>query len=70
MRRLQFSYSFVLEMSQIGDVKIDSITLVKLISRKFSEVIESLMIMTKHFIVPKDANFHTTHKRITDDRRA
>jgi hypothetical protein len=40
------------------------------ISRKFSEVLESLMVMAKHFIVLKDANFHTTHKRITDDKRA
>jgi hypothetical protein len=40
------------------------------ISRKFSETLESLMVMAKHFIVPKDANFRTTHKRIMDDKRA
>jgi hypothetical protein len=33
------------------------------INRKFSEVLVSLMVIAKHFIVPKDANFHTTHKR-------
>jgi hypothetical protein len=42
------------------------------ISRKFSEVLQCMMAMAmaKDFIVPKDANFRTIHKRITDDRRA
>jgi hypothetical protein len=40
------------------------------ISRKFSEVLDSVMAMAKHFIVPKDANFHIVHKRIAEDRRA
>jgi hypothetical protein len=40
------------------------------ISMKFSEVLDSVMAMAKHFIVPKDANFHTVHKRIAEDRRA
>jgi hypothetical protein len=40
------------------------------ISSKFTEVLESLMEMEKYFIVPKDANFGTVHKKIADDRRA
>jgi hypothetical protein len=40
------------------------------ISRKFSEVLEYMMAMAKDFIVPKDPNFRTIHKRIRDDRRA
>jgi hypothetical protein len=40
------------------------------ISRKFTEVLESLMEMAKYFLVPKDANFRTVHKKIVDDRRA
>jgi hypothetical protein len=39
------------------------------ISRKFSEVLQCMMAMAKYFIVLKDANFCTVHKRITDDRR-
>lgn len=40
------------------------------ISRKFSEVLKSLMAMAKHFLLPKDANFPIVHKRIRDDKRA
>jgi hypothetical protein len=40
------------------------------ISRKFSEVLDSLMQMAVDFIKPKDANFRTVHKNIADDRRA
>jgi hypothetical protein len=29
-----------------------------------------MMEMAKDFIVPKDANFRTVHKRIRDDRKA
>jgi hypothetical protein len=28
------------------------------------------MEMAKYFLVPKDANFRTVHKKIVDDRRA
>jgi hypothetical protein len=28
------------------------------------------MEMAKYFLVPKDANFRTIHKKIADDRRA
>ncbi len=40
------------------------------ISRKFDEVLNSLMAMAKDFITPKNPNFPTIHKRIRDDRRA
>jgi hypothetical protein len=40
------------------------------ISTKFSEVLQCMMAMAKDFIVPKDVNFRTVYKRITDDRRA
>jgi hypothetical protein len=40
------------------------------ISRKFTEILKSLMEMAKYFLVPKDANFRTVHKKIADDRRA
>jgi hypothetical protein len=40
------------------------------IHRKFDQVLEALILMAKHFIVPKDANFRTVHKRIRDDKRA
>jgi hypothetical protein len=40
------------------------------IHRKFDEVLNSLMQMSKDFIRPKDPNFPTVHKRIRDDRRA
>jgi len=39
-------------------------------SRKFDEVLNSLMAMAKDFIRPKDPNFPTVHRRIRDDRRA
>jgi hypothetical protein len=39
------------------------------ISRKFEEVLFSLMSMSKDFIRPKDPNFHTVHKRIRDVKR-
>jgi hypothetical protein len=38
------------------------------ISRKFEEVLFSLMSMAKDFIRPKDQNFHTIHRRIRDDK--
>jgi hypothetical protein len=34
------------------------------ISRKFEQVLFSLMSMSKDFIRPKDPNFHTVHRRI------
>jgi hypothetical protein len=40
------------------------------ISRKFSEVLDSLMAMGHDFIRPKDPNFRAIHRRIRDDRRA
>jgi hypothetical protein len=40
------------------------------ITRKFCEVLESMIAVAKYFIVPKDANFYTNQKRIRDDRRA
>lgn len=40
------------------------------ISRKFDEVLNSLMAMAKDYIRPKDPNFRSVHKRIRDDRRA
>jgi hypothetical protein len=42
----------------------------EIISRKFEEVLFSLMSMSKDFIRPKDPNFHTIHRRIRDDKRA
>jgi hypothetical protein len=39
-------------------------------SRKFVEVVSSLMAMEKDFIRPKDPNFSTVHRRIRYDRRA
>jgi hypothetical protein len=40
------------------------------ISRKFDEVLNSLMAMAKDYIRPKDPNFCAVHKRIRDDKRA
>ena len=40
------------------------------ISRKFDEVLNSLMAMAKDFIRPKDPNFPTVYERIRNDRRA
>jgi hypothetical protein len=40
------------------------------ISRKFDEVLNSLMVMAKDYIRPKDPNFRAGHKRIRDDKRA
>lgn len=40
------------------------------ISRKFHEVLDSVMDMAHDFIRPKDPNFRAVHKRIRDDRRA
>jgi hypothetical protein len=40
------------------------------ISRKFNEVLDSLMAMAHDFIRPKDPNFRAIHKRIRDDKRA
>lgn len=37
------------------------------ITRKFSEVLDSLVAMTKYFVVPKDANFHSIHKRTSEE---
>lgn len=40
------------------------------ISRKFDEVLNALMAMSKDFIRPKNPNFPIVHRRIRDDRRA
>jgi hypothetical protein len=40
------------------------------IHRKFDEVLNAFMEMSKDFIRPKDPNFRTVHRRIRDDRRA
>jgi hypothetical protein len=39
-----------------------------MITRKFDEVLNSLMAMAKDFIRPKDPNFPVVHRRIRDDR--
>jgi len=40
------------------------------IHRKFDEVLNAFMDMSRDFIRPKDPNFRTVHRRIRDDRRA
>ena len=39
------------------------------ISRKFSDVLNCMVAMSKRYIQPKDPNFHTVHRRITNDQR-
>lgn len=39
------------------------------ISRKFMDVLNCMVAMSKRYIQPKDPNFHTVHSRITDDQR-
>lgn len=40
------------------------------ISRKFHEVLDSVVAMAEDYLRPTDPNFRTVHKRIRDDKRA
>jgi hypothetical protein len=40
------------------------------ISRKFHEVLDSVLAMAEHFLRPTDPNFRNVHKRIRTDKRA
>jgi hypothetical protein len=40
------------------------------IHRKFHEVLHCVVLMSAHYIKPKDPNFRTIHDRIKNDRRA
>jgi hypothetical protein len=42
----------------------------EIISRKFHEVLDCVIVMAEHYLRPTDPNFWTVHKRIQNDSKA